>query len=307
VPSENNSQNAALSGQAPPRSGHRLRRGWAALVLVGCALFAGGCGSTIVPMRPLQTVEEWVPASTTAPATQTASTEMAPTTESSATQVATTAAGTQSETMAAATATSEPATMAAATATAPTTALAATTTAATRPGMVKRIRVIDPNQTVRFVYKARRQRIWDRAEQLLVDMGYVLDRQDYRLGALTTREQLGAQIIEPWRPDQTGAKSALENTTNEQRRRILLTIKAVPEKPDFYEIAVQVVVERASNPTENLSGIVFQTGSGFGGSPILFRSDYSQGLLSTQLSNWVLMGHDPALEKKILDKLFKQI
>jgi hypothetical protein len=108
----------------------------------------------------------------------------------------------------------------------------------------------------------------------------------------------------------------MENTVNSQRRYLRLSISTVPGKPKFYEIAVQVIVERETNPSEALTGPLFVEGSGFGRNAMALRSDYADASSNMNPRShaqeretvyWQIMGHDQMLEKKILDELFKHI
>lgn len=224
-----------------------------------------GCQSSIRPLRPVERVEVWVPEEPLPPAT-------APATQT-------------------ADAATLPATM-------------PIGTAATQPGRTI-IKVIDPNQTSRFIYNASYDNIWQQAMHLLGRTGFALDRQDYRLGVLTTAPLPSAQIIEFWKPHHTDPKAALENTMHNQRRIVRLTISRVPGKPEFYEIAIQVLVERRNNPTEQIGGPIFVEGSGFGRNPVTLRSDYADP--NTPGYRWVPIGHDPELERKLLAELFNRI
>lgn len=184
-----------------------------------------------------------------------------------------------------------------------------TTAPATGPAtqgadLVRRVRIVDPNYTVRYVYRANYDKVWQEAMLLLNDLGYVVDRRDYRMGVLTSKPLRGGQILEPWRPDHTGPKAALEGTINAQRRFLRLKIDTVPEKPEFYAIAVQVLVERELNPSGNMA-LAYNFGSGFGRNPLTARSDLEEA--RPEPREWNLIGRDVALEKKILDRLFKRI
>ncbi len=274
-----------------------------AVVIFASAL--GGCASHIVPLFPMQRVQEWVPdeappstAPATAAATQTAQSETQPATLALAGPTSAPAAATAPE--------SEPAIPT--TATAASTSAASTSTAsapATQPGHLVS-RLIDPNQSARFVYKATYDTVWQQATLLLTNMGFSLDRRDYRLGVLTTNPLLSAQIIEFWKPQQVNSTDSLENTINNQRRTVRLTISKVAGKADFYQIAIQVLVERQNNPTEDIRGPVFVEGSGFGRDAITLRSDYlAPG--TPNVGKWLTLGHDPDMENKLLDALFKHI
>jgi hypothetical protein len=239
------------------------------------AILLAGCESDIRPIRAVRHVEVWVPdenATATQPATQLATTEPA------------TAPATQTA------ATSQP------------------TTLAAHVGEHKIVKIIDPNQTSRFVYKADYDNIWQQAMVLLNRTGFLLDRKDYRLGILTTQPLASPQLVEVWKPDQTTAKNAIEDTMHSQQRKVRLTISPVADKPDFYEIAIQVLVERQSNPAEGLGGLVFIEGSGFGRSQASLRSDYTPPIDIKKIApQWYVVGHDPDLEHKLLRELFNHI
>lgn len=260
------------------------------LATLAATLFTG-CESNIHPMRPLERAYIWVPdetPTTTPAATMSASTE--PTTEPLATSQPTT---TQ-------TADTSPATFPA------TQTASANTQPTTRPGKTI-IEITDPNQTARFIYKADYDNIWRQSLDILTKAGFLQDRMDFRLGVMTTQPLPSSQIIEFWRPQQTTIKNSIENTMHNQRRRVRITISTVPKKPDFYQIAVQVLVERQSNPAEVIGGPVFVEGSGFGRATVSLRSDYAVAGKTDQPAFWVLIGHDPNLEKKLLTQLFNRI
>ncbi len=267
-------------------------------------LLLPACTSHIVPLQPVQRVEEWVPDE---PATTIAATLPATTTPADATSTApstsvamtTTAAGTLPEATTATAATT-------ATTTAATTQATATTTTApaTQPGHMV-VKVIDPNQTARFIYKASYDTIWRQAIALINATGFAVDRQDYRLGVITSYPLPSSQIVEFWKPQHADLTDSLENTVNNQRRILRLTISNVEGKPDFYQIGIQVIVERETNPSETVGGPIFVEGSGFGRNSVTLRSDYAAP--NVEPARWVTMGHDPDLERKLIDALFGRI
>jgi hypothetical protein len=180
----------------------------------------------------------------------------------------------------------------------------ATTAPATQPGHTV-VRMVDPNETARFVYDANYDNVWSQATMLLNKTGFLIDRRDYRLGVITTQPLASSQIIEFWKPQFTSANEGMENTVNRQRRSVRLTISKVPEKPDFYQIGIQVLVERESNPSEQIGGPLFVEGSAFGRNAVTLRSDYATP--KVEEGRWNVVGHDPELEAKLIDALFQRI
>jgi hypothetical protein len=259
-----------------------------------------GCESHIVPLRPAQTVEIWVEDDPTVPTTEPATNALAATETAPATLP--TVASSEPATAPGTAPATEPATAAA-------TQPADQAQPTTRPGHHV-TRTIDPNQTARYIYNAGYDNVWKQGMAILTEAGFALDRQDYRLGTMTTQPLPSNQIIEFWKPQTTNATNLMENTINDQRRFVRLTISKVEGKPQFYEIAVQVIVERETNPEEIIYGPVFAEGSGFGRNAISLRSDYATTAYSptkVDPGRWNILGHDPDLERKLLEALFKRI
>lgn len=69
-------------------------------------------------------------------------------------------------------------------------------------------------------------RVFTAAVLELRDRGFVIDRQDYRFGRITTRPLQSPTIIEPWRGENTTLYQAQTATLNSQRR--LITIRLDP-------------------------------------------------------------------------------
>jgi hypothetical protein len=254
----------------------------AALTLTAATL--GGCiQSAIVPLRPVGTRSVVV-------------LEPASELDEAATMPATTAA----------TATASAPATSAATATAPATAASVAATAPAPRMVAHTIDVVDdPNQTTRYVYLGDYDLIWNQAKKLLADWNYRLDEQDYRRGVLLTLPLDQAQLVEPLRFDQHGLLPALESTVNHQRISIRITISTVPNKPKFYEIGVQALVEREANPSEVIGGQLYAGASAFGERIITLRSDYLVDKLTP--AYWYVLGRDPRLEKVVLSALLKKI
>ena len=190
--------------------------------------------------------------------------------------------------------------------------LAAATATATKPAASQPSRTAQrsiwlanaKNASVQTVANSRYTIIWLQTLRLIQRLGYRVNWQDRTLGIITTRPRIGPQIVEWWRPDQTSADSAMESTFNTFRRSLRFVITRL--KGHQFQISVEVLVERRVNPTESLGPVAFTGISAFGASQFPLEASHLQpGTPQTQY--WVMVGHDPALEKKILRKLSKHI
>jgi hypothetical protein len=174
---------------------------------------------------------------------------------------------------------------------------------------------------VRFAYRTNYEYLYQHAMQTLADFGYTIDRYDFRQGVIVTFPKPAAQIVEPWRPDLATATAGGESTVNSQRRTIRVAIQKAPNTA-FYEVGVQVLVERETNPKGTLAGAVTfrDLGTAFGRSPVSLGSDNTgirdipeDAAATTRpikprielKEAWYPVGRESALEQKILDKLFK--
>lgn len=241
--------------------------------MIGIIVLAGllaGCHtqSTIVPLKE-------IPAAATEPATEVAATESA-STQTAGTQPATQSAATDE----------------------------AVRQSTTQPAPLSR--VVDPNQTVQSIYGGNYDVMWREAKILLDKLGFRLDRQDYRQGVITTLPLETPNVAEFWAPDRESFKSSLESTLNYYRRTVRLTIEPYNNRQS-YRIAVQVLVERETNPTEQIGGPVHAGAGAFARQESGLRSDFVAGSRAELKPIWYVVGREPGFEKFILKKLLKKI
>ncbi len=166
--------------------------------------------------------------------------------------------------------------------------------------------MIDPNQTTRSIYGGSYEVMWREALNLLMNLGFRPDRQDYRQGIITTFPQSSSDVVKFWAPDDAPLKSSAESTVNFYRRSIRLTIEPQQNRR-YYQIAVQVIVERRTNPVETIGGPIRTGSSAFSRRSIGLLSDYQLEDKAEEAALWYVVGREPAYEKLVLDKLFKKI
>lgn len=112
---------------------------------------------------------------------------------------------------------------------------------------------------------------FDTAIDVLRDNGYVIDRNDYRFGTITTLGQGSPTVLEVWNPQNTTASQAVESTLADEQRRVNVTFakhepqaatetgsdpvsEATSGGGGGYAIEVEVILERRQTPTRRVNG-----------------------------------------------------
>jgi hypothetical protein len=161
-----------------------------------------------------------------------------------------------------------------------------------------------PNGTTRYIAIERYGNIWRQVKHLLIHMGYTIQWSSYRLGVITTRYRTGPEILQWWRPDSTTFPELMEGTINTFRRTVRVVISRT-DKPHTFAITVEALVERQENPQGSVGNVAFFGASAFGNNPLSLQSHRAGP--SAGGPYWMRVGHDPALEEKILHRLFKKL
>jgi hypothetical protein len=157
------------------------------------------------------------------------------------------------------------------------------------------------NSLVQTITLENYDRVWQESLTLLQNMGFHVNWQDYRLGVITTDPRIGPEILEFFRPDATDSDSLWESTINTFRRSVRLTITP-GSAPQSWRISIEVLVEKRENPLGGPGPIAFTSASAFGSNALPLENGYTPGEVIQQY--WMFVGHDPKLEKKIMDELF---
>jgi|GEM_PF-2358671 len=160
------------------------------------------------------------------------------------------------------------------------------------------------NSTTRKIAIAHYDNIWRHTKHLLIHMGYTIQWASYRLGVITTRYRTGPEILQWWRPDATTFPELMEGTINTFRRTIRVVISRT-DKPHTFAITVEALVERQENPQGSVGNVAFFGASAFGNNPLSLQSHRAGP--SAGGTYWMRVGHDPALEEKILHRLFRKL
>ncbi len=159
------------------------------------------------------------------------------------------------------------------------------------------------NGTTRIITLTHYHNVWRHSKHLLINMGYNIQWASYRLGVITTRPRTGPEILQWWRPDATTVPELIEGTINTFRRVVRVIISRTGN-PHAFAITVEVLVQRRENPQGTVGNVAFSGPSAFGGNALPLQSHHATGLAGQY---WMRVGHDPALERKILHRLFGKL
>ncbi len=99
------------------------------------------------------------------------------------------------------------------------------------------------------------RRTFEAAVETLRTEGFVVARQDYRFGRITTQPRSSPAFFEIWKSDNSTAGQAAGGTINAEDR--VVTVKfdpAAPQAASQYALAVEVAIHRRQRPTRRLSG-----------------------------------------------------
>jgi hypothetical protein len=141
--------------------------------------------------------------------------------------------------------------------------------------------------------------LWDNSVRVAHSNYFVIDRQNYRQGLLTTRPLISKQFFEPWRSDVGDFHSLLQSSLGTVRRTIHFDIRKLPD--GSYTATPKVLVERHSVAEHRITSVtqyqdVFSTDR-----PLEETSDEEGATVVPDY--WFAIGRDYALERDLADQL----
>ncbi|MCC7408936.1 MAG: hypothetical protein IT442_12760 [Phycisphaeraceae bacterium] len=156
-------------------------------------------------------------------------------------------------------------------------------------------------------------RLFEASVLELRDLGFVVDREDYRFGQITTRPLTSPTIFEFWKPVNSTMGQAAQSTANLQRRTVQVFLE--PARPEGaqaptaeggelhagpYQLRVEVMIERLQRPDAFVSG----------------ASDRPLGSLTAHPQEWerrgiadrywLAVGRDERLERRLIERIVRQ-
>ncbi|HMB96480.1 MAG TPA: hypothetical protein VKK61_10615 [Tepidisphaeraceae bacterium] len=97
-------------------------------------------------------------------------------------------------------------------------------------------------------------KLWATSENVARAFFFKLDREDYRLGILTTQPLVSAQWAEPWRRDNRTVYDVEESSLATIRRTVTFEFKRLDD--DTWQVAPKVLIEREAISEKRITSAV---------------------------------------------------
>jgi len=150
------------------------------------------------------------------------------------------------------------------------------------------------------------EQLWRACEESARHFGFVLDRQDYRGGVITTQPLTSKQFFEFWRNDVATLDDLAKSSLSTYRRTLRFDIEKTAA--GGYAASPRVVIERYARSETPITASVYlrnafrsQRGTRTWGSPETDRGVY------IPRQYWYATGRDDALEKNVGSEMRKQL
>jgi hypothetical protein len=141
-------------------------------------------------------------------------------------------------------------------------------------------------------------RLWDAADEVSRDLLFKIDRQNRRLGLLTTEPNVSAQWFEPWRREVQSPGELAESSAATIRRTITYKFD---KQGDGYVVTPKVLIERQAISERRVSGYLAKTY--FRGDRDAAGSREADAGVILPDSCWYPTGRDHALETLLAEKI----
>jgi hypothetical protein len=173
--------------------------------------------------------------------------------------------------------------------------------AATQPVTVKDPATTQPyywldQPAVASVENFQFQPLWDACEKTARSYLYELDREDYRLGLITTKPMVSKQLFEVWRKDAGTAREVLQDAAQTIRRTVRFEIERTDD--GTFVMTPKVLMERESILERRITSSV-QYRTAFAGPPAPSREAVEAETEVLPVIYWTPIGRDTAMETKI--------
>jgi hypothetical protein len=139
------------------------------------------------------------------------------------------------------------------------------------------------------------QPLWNTCERVARSYLFELDRQDYRLGLLTTKPMISKQILEPWRKDAGTLRAVMDDSLSTIRRTLRLQIDRRDD--GTFEMTPRVLIERETILERRLTSAA-QYRTAFSGPAVGSRTNADIDA-NVPIIYWTPIGRDFEMERHV--------
>jgi hypothetical protein len=147
------------------------------------------------------------------------------------------------------------------------------------------------------------QPLWDACEKVARSYQFQLDREDYRLGLITTKPTISKQILEPWRQDAGTFNDVMQDSLTTIRRSIRFEIER--SEDGTYSMTPKVLVERETILERRITSAA-QYRSVFSGPAVGSRTAIDEDA-GVPIVYWTPIGRDLEMERHLAASVREQV
>jgi hypothetical protein len=151
-------------------------------------------------------------------------------------------------------------------------------------------------------------RLWRASEQACRDHMFLLDREDFRSGELTTQPLVSAQWFEPWRQDTRTLRDVEESSTATIRRTVYFNL--TENLDGTFTSTPRVIVERQAVAEQRITSVTnYQDIYNLARDP----NDQPHGTIESDLGfflperYWYVLRRDPEFERVLADDVRREL
>lgn len=145
--------------------------------------------------------------------------------------------------------------------------------------------------------------LWKACRDTLQNDDFDIDRQDYRLGLLTTWPMVSKQLAEFWRSDAGTFHAALLSTLQTVRRTVQFEITRTPE--GLYVARPKVLVEQATHEERHITSVAEYSAALTPLNAAPTRLNQAGEVIPS--SYWYALGRDEAMERELVNSVREKL
>jgi hypothetical protein len=146
------------------------------------------------------------------------------------------------------------------------------------------------------------EKLWGACKAELYGRLFIVDREEYREGLLTSEPLISKQIFEPWRSDAVTLHDQVESSLATLRRTVHFEVTRQPD--GTYQVTPKVLIERFASEEHRLTAIT-QYHQAFSGPRVTDVTADQGSHLATDY--WYPLRRDTDLEKVMADSIQQHV